>query len=68
MLFLSKLDPYRYATMLAQLTNYAILGRPFPQTLHAAWSVASGFDTVNIKIAASSDMQSVFVLADAVND
>ena len=42
MLFLSKLDPHRYATMLAQLTNDATLGRAFPQTLHAAWSVASG--------------------------
>ena len=36
MLFLSKLDPHRYSAMLAQLTNDATLGRPFPQTLHAA--------------------------------
>ena len=35
-LFLSKLDPHRYAAMLAQLTNDATLGRAFPQTLHAA--------------------------------
>ena len=64
MLFLSKLDPYRYATMLAQLTNDATLGRAFPQTLHAAWSVASGWKTANVKIAGGSDMHSVFVLAD----
>ena len=67
MLFLSKLDPHRYATMLAQLTNDATLGRAFPQSLHAAWSVASGWKTANVKIAGgSSDMQSVFVLADEV--
>lgn len=36
MLFLTKLDPTRYASMMAQLTNDATLGRPFPQTLHAA--------------------------------
>jgi hypothetical protein len=36
MLFLSKLDPLRYAAMLAQLTNDATLGRAFPPTLHAA--------------------------------
>ena len=64
MLFLSKLDPHRYATMLAQLTNDATLGRAFPQTLHAAWSVASGWKTANVKIAGGSDMHSVFVLAD----
>ena len=48
MLFLSKLDPQRYATMLAQLTNDATLGRAFPQPLHAAWTVA------NVKIAGGS--------------
>ena len=66
MLFLSKLDPHRYAAMLAQLTNDATLGRAFPQTLHAAWSVASGWKTASTKIAGGSDMQSVFVLADEV--
>ena len=50
MLFLSKLDPHRYAAMLAQLTNDATLGRAFPQTLHAAWSVASGWKTASTKI------------------
>ena len=52
--------------MLAQLTNDATLGRAFPQSLHAAWSVASGWKTANVKIAGGSDMQSVFVLADEV--
>ena len=66
MLFLSKLDPHRYATMLAQLTNDATLGRAFPQSLHAAWSVASGWKTASVKIAGGSDMQSVFLLADEV--
>ena len=66
MLYLSKLDPQRYANMLAQLTNDATLGRAFLQSLHAAWSVASGWKTANVKIAGGSDMQSVFVLADEV--
>ena len=66
MLFLSKLDPHRYAAMLAQLTNDATLGRAFPQTLHAAWSVASGWKTASTKIAGGSDLQSVFVLADDI--
>ena len=52
--------------MLAQVTNDATLGRAFPQTLHAAWSVASGWKTASTKIAGGSDMQSVFVLADEV--
>lgn len=64
MLFLSKLDPLRYAAMLAQLTNDATLGRAFPPTLHAAWSVSSGWKTANVKTSGSSDLQSVFVLAD----
>jgi hypothetical protein len=42
MLFVDKLDPQRYAGMLAHLTNDATLGRPFPLTLYAAWSIASG--------------------------
>ena len=57
-LFLSKLDPHRYAAMLAQLTNDATLGRAFPQTLHATWSVAIGWKTADTKIAGGSDMQS----------
>jgi hypothetical protein len=64
MLFLDKLDPQRYAGMLAHLTNDATLGRPFPLTLHAAWSIVSGWKTTSIKIAGGSDMQSVFLLAD----
>ena len=47
----------RYAAMLAQVTNDATLGRAFPQTLHAAWSVASGWKTASAKIAGGSDMQ-----------
>jgi predicted lactoylglutathione lyase len=64
MLFLSKLDPQRYAGMLAHLTNDATLGRAFPLTLHSAWSIASGWKTATTKIAGGSDMHSVFVLAD----
>jgi hypothetical protein len=41
MMFLTKLDPTRYAQMMAQLTNDATLGRPFRQTLNAAWTIAS---------------------------
>ena len=66
MLFLSKLDPQRYATMLAQLTNDATLGGAFLQSLHAAWSVASGWKTADVEIAGGSDMQSVIVFADEV--
>ena len=50
MLFLSKLDPNRYAAMLAQLTNDATLGRAFPQTLHAAWSIASGWKKASVVV------------------
>ena len=57
MLFLDKLDPQRYAGMLAHLTNDATLGRPLPLTLHAAWYVASGWKTANLKILEDSDMQ-----------
>ena len=64
MLFLDKLDPQRYAGILAHLINDATLGRPIPRTLHAAWSTASGWKTANTKIARGSDMQSVFLLAD----
>ena len=64
MLFLDKLDPQRYAGMLAHLTNDATLGRALPQTLHAAWSIASGWKSASTKIAGGSDMQSVFMLAD----
>ena len=68
MLFLSKLDPQRYANMLAQLTNNETLGKAFAQSLHVAWSVASSWKTANIKIAGGSDMQSAFVLADGVTE
>jgi hypothetical protein len=64
MLFLDKLDPQRYAGMLAHLTNDATLGRLFLLTLHAAWSIASGWKTASTKVAGGSDMQSVFLLAD----
>ena len=64
MLFLDKLDPQRYAGMLAHLTNDATLGRALPQTLHAAWSIASGWKSASTKIAGGSDMKSVFMLAD----
>ena len=64
MMFLTKLDPMRYASMLAQLTNDATLGREFPQTLHKAWTVASAWKSASTKIAGGSDMNSVFVLAD----
>ena len=64
MLLLDKLDPQRYAGMLAHLTNDATLGRALPQTLHAAWSIASGWKSASTKIAGGSDMQSVFMLAD----
>lgn len=68
MLFLTKLDPARYAPMMAQLTNDAALGRPFPQTLHAAWTISSGWKTATTKIAGGADMHSVFVLADEHRD
>ena len=64
MLFLEKLDPQRYAGMLAHLTNDVTLGRALPQTLLTAWSIASGWKSASTKIAGGSDMQSVFMLAD----
>ena len=64
MLFISDLDSQRYAATLTHLTNNAILGLAFPLTLHAAWSVASGWKTANAKIVGDADMQSVFMLAD----
>lgn len=64
-LFLTKLDPSRYAPMMAQLTNDATLGRPFPQTLHAAWTIASGWKGATYKGQHSGgEMHSVFTLAD----
>lgn len=60
MLFISKLDPQCYAGMRTHLTNDATLGRAFPLTLHAAWSVASDWKTAE----RDADMQSVFMLAD----
>lgn len=65
-LFLTKLDPLRYGSMMTQLSNEATLGRPFPETLIRAWTVASTWKTTNIKITGSTDMQSVFVCADDV--
>ena len=64
MLFISKLDPQRYAEILTRLTNDATLGRAFPLTLHAAWSVASGWKTANAKTSGDGDMQSAFMLAE----
>ena len=49
---------------MSQLTNDASRGTAFPQTLHAAWSVASGWTTSGAKISATGEMHSVFVLAD----
>ena len=63
-LFLTKLDPTRYAQMMAQLTNDATLGRPFPQTLHAAWTIASGWKGSTFRAHHGGDMHSVFTLAD----
>lgn len=65
-LFLTKLDPLRYGSMMTQLSNEATLGRPFPETLIKAWTIASTWKTTNIKITGSTDMQSVFVCADDV--
>lgn len=67
-LFLTKLDPLRYGSMMTQLSNEAALDRPFPATLIRAWTVASSWKTTSPKITASSDMQSVFVCADDVRD
>ena len=67
-LFLIKLDPSRYAPMMAQLTNDATLGRPFPQTLHAAWTIASGWKGLTYKGHNGGEMHSVFTLADDERD
>ena len=64
MLFLTKLDPGRYASMMAQLTNNAILGNAFPQTLHSAWTISSGWKAATNRHQAGGEMQSVFMLAD----
>lgn len=63
--FLTKLDPARYASMMADMTNDAARGNELPKTLHAAWTIASNWKMVDTKKAATSQgMQSVFVLAD----
>ena len=67
-LFLTKLDPLRYGSMMTQLSNEATLGRAFPETLVRAWTVASAWKTTNLKITGSTDMQSVFVCADNVRE
>jgi hypothetical protein len=64
MMFLTKLDPTRYAQMMAQLTNDATLGRAFPQTLHAAWTIASTWKAASGRVQHGSEMHSVFALAD----
>ena len=63
-LFLTKLDPSRYAPMMAQLTNDATLGKPFPRTLHSAWTIASGWKGTNFRAHHGGEMHSVFTLAD----
>ena len=63
-LFLTKLDPTRYAPMMAQLTNNATLGIPFPQTLHAAWTISSGWKAASLRQQGGGEMHSVFILAD----
>ena len=64
MVFLTKLDVIRYGAMMSQLTNDASRGIPFPQTLHAAWSIASGWTTSGTKASVTGEMHSVLVLAD----
>ena len=64
LVFLSKLDGNRYGAMMSQLTNDASRGTPYPQTRHAAWSVASGWTISGSKTSATGEMHSVFVLAD----
>ena len=63
-LFLTRLDPTRYASMMAHLTNNATLGIAFPQTLHAAWTIASSWKAAVSKQLPGSEMYSVFTLAD----
>ena len=68
MLFLTKLDLSRYGPMMAHLTNDATLGRPFPQTLHAAWTIASGWKGSTFRAHNGGEMHSVFTLADEERD
>ena len=63
-LFLTRLDPTRYASMMAHLTNNATLGIAFPQTLHAAWTIASSWKAAVSKQLPGGEMYSVFTLAD----
>ena len=65
-MFLTKLDPMRFGSMMTQLSNDAALGRAFPETLTKAWTVASTWKTTNTKLNEASDMQSVFICADDV--
>ena len=64
MLFLTKLGPTRYALMMAQLTNDATLGKPFPQTLHAAWTIVLTWKAAGGRVQHGAEMHSVFTLAD----
>jgi hypothetical protein len=64
--FLNKLDPVRYGTMMVDLENGAVQGRAFPQSLAAAWTLASSWKVKSTSGAKSGErgMESVFTLAD----
>ena len=59
-----RLDPTRYASMMAHLTNNATIGITFPQTLHAVWTIASTWKAAVSKQLPGGGMYSVFTLAD----
>lgn len=67
LLFLMKLDPNRYSTMILTLTNDASLGRAIPETLPAMFKVANEWQ-VERKASnkSSSGIDSIFHSADSI--
>ena len=66
MTFLMRLDPLRYAEMITSLSNMAVQGIAFPQTLQSAYNAASSWKTINRKMGNSEAMHSVFAYTDEV--
>jgi hypothetical protein len=66
MMFLLKLDPSRYADMIAVMSNMAITGIAFPDTLHSAYNAAASWKSVKPKMSTGETMHSVFAFSDDV--
>jgi hypothetical protein len=58
--FLEKLDPRRFGVMNAELKNGVRNGHPYPDTLQAAWDIASNWLTASPFTGNKGEYQSVF--------